>query len=147
MKAVGEKQILAGCEMLAVRILLPARRDGRADEPLHLVAEAWNRAPVAACGLEPKLRHESRQRRAEFQLAARRADGLRGHPDQNQPRIAAIGQPRAADIGDAEREAAIGARVMGTWLAAVRKSGLDEEFGDEADGSGVIGAFAEIVFE
>ena len=100
---------------------------------------------MAACGVESKLRHESRQRRAEFQLAARRADGLRCHPDQNQPRIAAKGQPRAADIGDAEREAAIGASVMGTRLSAVRQSGLNEEFGDEADGSGIIGAFAEIV--
>ena len=123
----------------------PSHRNGGADQALHLVAEARDGSPVTARHLESQLRHESRQRGAKLQLSIPGSHRFGRHPDENQPRIAAKGQPRAADIGDAEREAAIGASVMGTQLSAVRKCGLDEELGKESDGSGVIGAFAEIV--
>ena len=130
---------------LAIGLMRPAGRNGGADQALHLVAEARNGSPMAASGLKSQLRHESRKRGAKLQLSIPGSHRFGRHPDENQPRIAAIGQPGPADIGDTERKIAVGTEVLCAGLLPVWQSGLNEEFGDEANGSGIIGALAEIV--
>jgi hypothetical protein len=61
--------------------------------------------------------------------------------------VTAIGQPCTADIGNAERESTIGPDILWAGLSSVRKSRLNEKFGDEANGPGVVGALAEFVID
>ena len=125
---------------LPIGLMRPSRRDGGADQALHLVAEARDGSPVAARRLESKLRHESRKRGAKLQLSIPGSDGLGRHPDENQSRIAAVWQAGPADIRDAEGEIAVCADVLCAGLLAVRKSGLDQELCHEAERAGIDGA-------
>jgi hypothetical protein len=102
MKPVRHEEILSARVILPVGLTRPAGRDGGADQALHLVAEARDGSPVAACGLKSKLRHEARKRGAKLQLSIPGSDGFGCHPDENQARIAAVRQAGPADIRDAE---------------------------------------------
>ena len=92
---------------------------------------------MAASGLKSKLRHEARKRGAKLQLSIRCSHGLSRHPDENQPRIAAIRQANPADIRDAKRKIAIGTDVLCAGLLSVRKSGLDQELCHEPERAGI----------
>ncbi len=140
MKPVRDEEILSACVILPIGLTRPAGRDGGADQALHLVAEARDGSPVAACRLESQLRHEARKRGAKFQLSIPGSDGFGRHPDENQPWIAAVWQPGPADIRDVEREIAVSTDVLRAGLLAVRKRGLDKELCHEAESAGIDGA-------
>ena len=95
---------------------------------------------MAARRLESQLRHESRKRGAKLQLPIPGSDGLGRHPNENQPRIAAIGQAGPADIGDTQGDIAVRPHVLCAGLFAVRKSGLNKELCHEAKSAGIEGA-------
>ena len=95
---------------------------------------------MAARRLESKLRHESRKRGAKLQLSIPGSHGLGRHPDEYQPRIAAVWQAGPAEIRDAECEIAVSADILSTGLLAVRQSRLDKELCHEAERAGIDGA-------
>jgi len=140
MKPVRDKEILSACVILPVGLARPASRYCGADQALHLVAEARDGSPVAACGMKPKLRHEARKRGPKLQLAIPCSDGFGCHPDEDQARIAAVRQASCAYIRDAEREIAVRADVLCAGLLPVRQSGLDQELCHEAERAGIEGA-------
>jgi len=59
MEAVRQEEILSAALILPAIILRPSRRNGSADQALHLVTEARDGSPMSASGLKPKLRHEA----------------------------------------------------------------------------------------
>jgi len=140
MEPVRHEKILSTGVILPVGLTRPAGRDGGADQALHLIAEARNGSPVAACRLEPELRHEARKRGAKFQLSISGSYGFRCHPDEDQAWIAAVWQAGSADIRDAECEIAVGTDVLRAWLLTVRKRSLDKELCHEAERAGIDGA-------
>ena len=140
MEPVRHEKILSTGVILPVGLTRPTCRDGGADQALHLIAEARDGSPVAACCLESELRHEARKRGTKLQLSLPSSDGLCRHPDENQAWIAAVWQTSSADIGDAECEIAVSAGVLSAGLLAVRKSGLDQKLGHEAERAGIYGA-------
>ena len=142
MKPVRHEKILAAGVILPAGLTRPAGRDGRADQALHLVAEARNGSPVATGRLETELRHEARKRGAKLQLTICRAHGLGCHPNQNQTWIAAVWQASPADIGDAKCEIAVSADKLSAGLLTVRQSGLDKKLCHEAESAGIDGALA-----
>ena len=137
MELVRDEEILSAGVILPVGLTRPAGRDGGADQTLHLIAEARDGSPVAACCLESELRHEARKRCANFQLSISGSDCLGCHPDKNQAWIAAVWQAGCADIRDAECEVAVRADVLRAGLLAVRQSGLDQELCHEAERAGI----------
>ena len=140
METVRDEEILSACVILPVGLTRPASRYCGADQALHLIAEARDGSPLAACCLESELRHEARKRGANFQLSIPGSDGFRCHPDEDQAWIAAIGQAGPADIGDAQGDIAVCPHVLRAGLLAVRKRSLDQELCHEAERAGIEGA-------
>ena len=140
MKPVRHEKILSAGVILPVGLTRPAGRDGGADQTLHLIAEARDGSPVAACCLESELRHEARKRGAKFQLSIPGSDGFSCHPDEDQAWIAAIRQAGPADIRDAQGDIAVCPHVLRAELLAVRKRSLDQELCHEAERAGIEGA-------
>jgi hypothetical protein len=107
--------------------------DCRGEETMQLVGEAELGAPTPGDWCESELAHESREGGAEVQLAASRADGLRGDPGEDESGVGAVGK---ADRGwgvHVEGEAAVDALELVTRRPTVRERGLDEDPGHETE--------------
>jgi hypothetical protein len=140
MEAVRQKEILSAGMILPAGITRPTGRNRGTDQALHLIAEARDGSPMAACRLESQLCHEARKRGAKFQLTISGSDGLGCHPDEDQAWIAAVWQTGPTDIRHAECEIAVGTDVLDAGLLTMRKGSLDQKLGHEAERAGIKGA-------
>jgi len=131
----------AGVMPLAVVAAVEGEGDRRAEEALHLVAEAADGAPATASRQETKLGHEATEGVAQVQGRALGADGLGGDPRHQEPRVAAVGQSQEGVGRDGEHQVAVSSEEGVGGRAGVRQGRLDENTSHEAQGARLLSLF------
>ena len=131
----------AGVVPLVVVAAVEGEGDRRAEEALHLVAEAADGAPAAAARQEAELSHEAAERVAQVEGRALGADGLGGDPRHQEPRVAAVGESQERVGRHGENQVAVSSEEgVGGW-AGVRQGRLDENPGHEPQGARLLSLF------